>query len=131
MLLRAFATWLLLLVVAIIAAGVRTRWLEPRLGEHGAHVAGTLLVVAFFSALIGLLTPWIVPGLEPAKLWTLGIAWLVMTVAFEFLFGHYVVGHPWSRLLADYDFTAGRLWPLVLLVLLLLPALTGRWSTPR
>jgi hypothetical protein len=29
---------------------------------------------------------------------------------FEFLVGHYVMGHPWSRLLHDYNILAGRLW---------------------
>jgi hypothetical protein len=31
----------------------------------------------------------------------------VATVAFELTFGHYVMGHPWSRLLADYNLLAG------------------------
>jgi hypothetical protein len=43
-----------------------------------------------------------------------GLIWLVMTVAFEFVFGHYVAGHSWERLLYDYDLPAGRLWSLVL-----------------
>ena len=33
---------------------------------------------------------------------------------FELGFGHWVAGHPWSRLLADYDLLAGRIWVLVL-----------------
>jgi len=37
-----------------------------------------------------------------------------MTVAFEFLFGHYVMGHSWHRLLQDYDLHQGRVWVLVL-----------------
>lgn len=41
------------------------------------------------------------------------------------------MAHPWSRLLADYDLAAGRLWPLVLLALLLMPVLTGRLTGPR
>ena len=39
--------------------------------------------------------------------------WLGLTVAFEFLFGHYVVGHPWPRLLYDYNLLAGRVWSLL------------------
>jgi hypothetical protein len=37
-----------------------------------------------------------------------------MTVAFEFLFGHYVMGHTWERLLQDYNILAGRIWILFL-----------------
>lgn len=36
------------------------------------------------------------------------------TIAFEFLFGHYVDGASWQELLADYNLFAGRLWPIVL-----------------
>jgi len=40
---------------------------------------------------------------------TIGLVWLAMTVAFEFLFGDYVAGHSWDRLLHDYNLFAGRL----------------------
>ena len=36
-----------------------------------------------------------------------------------------VAGHPWSRLLADHDLLAGRIWVLVLLTLLIGPAVAG------
>jgi len=41
------------------------------------------------------------------------MTWLVLTLAFEFLFGHYVGGHSWRSLLDDYDLLSGRLWVLV------------------
>jgi hypothetical protein len=40
---------------------------------------------------------------------------MALTLAFEFLFFHYVGGHAWSVLLANYDLSEGRLWPLILL----------------
>jgi ABC-type glycerol-3-phosphate transport system permease component len=52
----------------------------------------------------------------------IGTIWLILTVAFEFFFGRYVGNHPWSRLLADYNLLAGRLWGLVLLAVATLPA---------
>jgi len=55
----------------------------------------------------------------------LGI-WLVLTVAFEFLFGHYVAGQPRKKLLADYNLLAGRLGVLILVTLLFTPVLAGR-----
>lgn len=125
MLLRAAAVWLLLLVVAVAAGALRVSLLEPRLGEARAHVVGTLVVVAIFAALIWATVGWIRPDLAPRALWTLGAGWLAATVAFELLFGRYVAGHPWQRLLADYNLAAGRLWPLVLLTLLLTPAVAG------
>jgi hypothetical protein len=59
------------------------------------------------------------------ELFALGAGWVVLSVAFEFGFGHYVQHDPWSELLAQYNVFAGNLWPVVLLVELLTPALIG------
>jgi len=125
MVIRATAIWLSLLVVAVVAGALRTGLLEPRIGEPCAHVVGTLFVSAVFAAVIWLSLPWIEPRLKRCRLALLGPGWVAATVVFEFVFGHYVMGHPWSRLLADYDLSAGRLWVLVLLVLLCAPLLCG------
>jgi hypothetical protein len=39
---------------------------------------------------------------------TIGLVWLGMTAAFEFLFGHYMAKRPWRDLLHDYNLCAGR-----------------------
>lgn len=123
--LSALGIWLLLLVVAVIAGALRESLLTPRLGEQAAHVVGTLAVAVVMAAII---TVYIRRGpvLPPAGRWAIGIFWLVLTVCFEFLFGHYVAGHPWERLLADYNLLAGRLWVLILATLLFTPVLAGR-----
>jgi len=123
--LRAAAAWLLLLVVAFGAATLRVKLLEPRAGEQTAHVIGSLAVAAVFGALIWVLAPWIVPGLDPQHLFFVGAGWTLATIGFEFGFGRLVMGHPWSRLLADYDLRAGRIWSLVLMVILLMPMMSG------
>jgi hypothetical protein len=46
---------------------------------------------------------------------------MTLTVAFEFLFFHYVTGHPWAELLANYDVRAGRTWVFVLVWVALAP----------
>jgi uncharacterized membrane protein YhaH (DUF805 family) len=43
-----------------------------------------------------------------------GGIWVVMTIPFEFMFGHYVMEHSWSRLFYDYNLLQGRVWVLVL-----------------
>jgi hypothetical protein len=48
--------------------------------------------------------------------------WLVLTVAFEFGFGR-ARGCSWELLLHDYNLFAGRLWLLVLLMVLCAPYL--------
>jgi hypothetical protein len=126
MVLRALAIWLLLLVTAVTLAIFREAVLTPRVGPDGSHLLGTALAVAVMATIIGLSLPWVVPGLEVRSLGALGVGWTLLTVAFEFLFGHYVMGHPWSRLLHDYNLLAGRVWVLVLLTTLFSPILLGR-----
>jgi hypothetical protein len=52
--------------------------------------------------------------------------WLGLTVAFEFLFGHFARGLSWKELLHDYDILSGRLWVLVLLWITVAPYLCYR-----
>jgi hypothetical protein len=42
-------------------------------------------------------------------------------LAFEFLAGHFLFGHSWDRLLADYDILHGRIWPVALVVTFIAP----------
>jgi hypothetical protein len=56
----------------------------------------------------------------PGKLWLTNVLivscfWVGLTVLFEFVFGHYVLGNSWDVLLADYRIWQGRLWSLVLI----------------
>jgi len=125
MILRAAAVWVFLLVIAVAVGSARVGLLEPVVGERTAHQLGTLAVAILFGAVIWLIAPWIEPGLVRGRLIALGIGWAVAAVLFEFGFGHWVAGHPWSRLLADYDVLGGRLWVLVLLTLLVGPAVAG------
>lgn len=122
---RAAAVWLLLLTIAVVSGSLRAAMLEPNVGEPAAHVIGTLFVVALFIATIAATVHWIDPRLQKSRLIALGIAWTVATVAFEFGFGHFIAGHPWDRLLADYNLARGRVWLLVLATLLLTPPIAG------
>lgn len=103
------------MVFIAIANGVlRETTYGRRLDSLHAHQASTLAAILLFGVYISAVLSAL--RLEsPAQAIRVGIFWVVLTVAFEFLFGHFVAGHPWSRLLADYDLLAGRVWLLVLL----------------
>jgi hypothetical protein len=122
---RAIAVWFLLLIIAFTAGALRAALLEPRFGEPAAHVVGTLLVVVLFAAVIWRTVRWIDPTLGRRHLILVGLGWTLATVLFEFVVGHYVLSHTWSRLLADYNIADGRVWILVLLTLCLSPAVAG------
>jgi hypothetical protein len=65
---------------------------------------------------------WIAPR-SAQQAWEVGLIWVALTLAFEFLAGHYVFHNPWSRLLEDYNVVRGRIWILVLITTLMSPRL--------
>lgn len=90
--------------------------------ELSAHQVSTFTGIIFFGLFVWFIFPWL--GIESsAAAWRTGFVWLGLTVAFEFLFGHYVIGHPWERLFMDYNILKGRLWILVLIWITVAPAI--------
>lgn len=121
----AVLAWLGFAVLAVACGALRVKLVQPLVGEGVAHVLGTLAVCALFLWLIVRFTAWL-DVRDTARLLALGAVWTVLTIAFEFGFGHWVAGHSWERLLADYNVAAGRIWVLVLLTMLLGPLVSGR-----
>lgn len=125
MILRGVLAWCVFVVAAILNGTVRVALLNPRLGERTGHIISTLMLSALILLLAWTLVPWVRPQSAEAAL-ALGGFWLLLTVAFEFGFGHFVAHKPWSELLADYNIARGRIWVLVLLTTFLAPPLVAR-----
>ena len=102
MFLRASGAWLLIVPLAIINGGLREAVLVPWLGAAAGHVASSLVLSALVLMVAWTLIRWIGPR-STARAVAVGALWLALTVAFEFLAGHYLFGQPWERLLADYS----------------------------
>ncbi len=126
MLLRAGAVWLLLVALAIANGAFREAALVPRLGAAAAHVVSTLLLAGLILAVAFVAISWVAPR-SFAQAALVGVLWLVLVLAFEFGFGHWVAGKPWRELLADYDLAAGRIWILIPLLTAIAPAVAARW----
>ena len=122
MVLKYTTAWIPMVFIAITNGVLRQyvygRWMK----ELSAHQLSSLTAVILFY-----LYTWILgkkwPLESPRQAVAVGIIWLCLTVAFEFLFGHYVANHPLSRLIQDYDLLSGRLWALVLLAVTAAPYL--------
>ncbi|MCB1748852.1 MAG: hypothetical protein H6977_13070 [Gammaproteobacteria bacterium] len=114
--------WFLLALIAIGNGIVREKTYGRHLGERTAHQLSTLLA-ATAVGIVGWLLQRGWPLADVGVALRVGLAWLVMTIAFEFGFGHYVAGHSWQRLWADYDLRRGRVWGLFLAWLALVPPL--------
>lgn len=117
---KSLSMWFVLLV-AMMGNGIfRVLVLQPRLGEDVARQVACLTGMAIILALSVPFVRWL-ESPSSRQLLKIGLLWLVLTVAFEFLFGHYVAGLRWQTLLAEYNLLRGRLWSLVLLTTLLAP----------
>ena len=123
--LKSLGIWFTLAVSAIVVAIFRNDILLPQLGEQTAHQIGTVLylIVQFIVIFIFIKKLKIK---EIKTLLSIGLFWFVLTIIFEFVFGHYVVGHPWQKLFADYNIFNGRLWVLVLINNLAAPLVSGK-----
>jgi hypothetical protein len=123
---KSLIAWFVLFLVAFANGAFRELYYARYLGELRAHQVSCLLGIALIIGTVWVLTrPW--PFRSPAHAWRTGWLWLALTVAWEFLFGHFVMRHPWDRLLKDYAFWEGRLWALVLASIVMAPLLAHRW----
>lgn len=106
------ASWLGMVILAIVNGATRDRGYGPHMSKLAAHQLSTLIGLTLFGIYI-----WLFTGLRPIEssrqAVSIGATWFGMTVAFEFIFGHFVLKHTWNQLLEDYNLFKGRVWLLV------------------
>jgi hypothetical protein len=124
MIIKAFAIWLLILLLAIINGGFRTILIVPAIGEQAGHVVSTMILCGLILMVSRISISWIAPKSLLENL-LIGLFWVLLTVGFEFLAGHYAFKKSWETLLADYNITQGRVWALVLITSLLAPTIAA------
>ena len=118
--------WLVMLATAVVGGAVRDQWLAPRLGEHRANQLETLVIAGLFAAGIAHFVTRV--GITPRQAIVLGAGWLLLTLAFETFLGRIVSKQSWGAIAANYDLAAGRLWPIVLVVVLVTPYVAAQWN---
>jgi len=123
--LRSVVVWCFFVVLAILNGALRNTVLTPRLGEFKGHISSTVILCAAILIVTWLTIGWVRP-VNSSDALLIGGGWVLMTVAFEFLAGHYVFRSAWTTLLADYDLFAGRVWVLVLVTTAFAPLLMAR-----
>jgi len=128
--LRSLAVWLLIICAEVLHGILRAILLVPIVGEFRSNQIGVftgsaiILVIAYFTI------RWI--GAKwTSELLTVGFLWLLLTVAFEVLFGRFVMDLSWERLGADYNVLNGGLIPLGLLVLSFSPMIAAKLRAKR
>ena len=125
---RTFAVWLLMMVIETVHGVLRTMLLAPVVGEFPARqigvFTGSLLILAVTYLSLG----WLRLDRPRLRL-AVGILWAILTLAFEVGLGRFVLGYPWSRLVADYDIAHGGLMVFGLLLMVFAPSIACAFAT--
>jgi hypothetical protein len=116
---RHVLAWLALPVFAVLNGLVRDTTYGPSMGYEWSHAVS---VAPLFVAVVAWAV-WVARRWPLQDRWTglrVGMVWLALTLAFELALGS-LQGLSMGEMLAEYDITRGRLWPLIPLTALLAP----------
>ena len=110
--------WLGMTLLTFINSRIReSSLLKKTHSEEVARQYATMAAIIDCGAYI-----WLVGVLYPigsaAQALLIGLIWLLLTAAFEFGFGRYVLKYSRERLLADYKPREGRFPPLLIWILI-------------
>lgn len=100
------------MVLAILNGTVRDLLYLKKLGKEWAHRVSTislLVLIMFFSIIfnnLGYIS-------DKNESIVIGVWWFILTLAFEFIAGHYLFKKSWHELLENYKIFKGRLWILI------------------
>ena len=120
------ATWFLFMILAIINAIVRNGVYKSIVGEQTAHQISTFIFIALILLTTYLILKFLSFKLTDSEAFFIGFIWLILTVMFEFIAGHYVFGNSWDKLFADYNILKGRIWSFVLVTTFFAPYITSK-----
>jgi hypothetical protein len=119
-------TWFLFMIVAIINAVLRNGVYKPIIGDLRAHQLSTIIFIAIILILTYLVFRFSKMEVTTQQTFIIGSIWLLATICFEFLAGHFAFGNSWDKLLADYNILKGRIWSLVLITIFFSPYLSSK-----
>ena len=121
---KSILIWLSIIPLAILNGGFREKILIPWIGESCAEpISGIILCLLIFIVSL-IFIPRIGKG-EQKTYWKIGLLWIVLTIAFETVFG-LAMGNSFCELLKAYDITTGNLWLIVVVLIGLAPWLIAK-----
>ncbi|MBS3749032.1 MAG: hypothetical protein KGY67_04970 [Candidatus Thermoplasmatota archaeon] len=121
-----FGTWFLFMVLAIINAIIREAVYTSFLDELRAHQLSTFTLMTIFFIGTLLILRFSGLNLTGQEAIIMGTIWVIMTICFEFLAGHYAFGNSWDHLIADYNILKGRIWMFIPITTFVSPYLANK-----
>ena len=122
---QSILVWFALVVFAILNGLVRNEFYQDEMLEISAHQISSFTGIIGFLFIIYIFLKNTKAIYTKKNLFSIAFMWLLLTLIFEFSFGHFIAGHSWEKLFFDYNLLAGRLWSLVLLSIFIGPYLIG------
>ncbi|MDY6896123.1 MAG: hypothetical protein SVO01_12035 [Thermotogota bacterium] len=119
-------TWFLFMLLAIINAGIREGIYTSFLDELRAHQLSTITLMIIFLIGAYLVLRFSQLHLSDQQALIMGSIWMIMTLCFEFIAGHFLFGNSWEKLFADYNILKGRIWILIPITTFLSPYLVNK-----
>ncbi len=113
-----------MVALAIINAGIREKILNGWIGGKASLVLSGITLSFFIFGLVWLMIPFL--NLRtPTPYLLVGLFWALLTLAFEFGFGHFVMKKPFAEIAQVFNIFKGNLMLLVILVTALSPYLAA------
>ncbi|MHA1192365.1 MAG: hypothetical protein ACTSP9_08720 [Promethearchaeota archaeon] len=114
------------MILAIINAGIRNGVYKPLVGDLTAHQISTIIFIIIILVVTYLILRFSNFQLSDSEALLIGTTWLILTILFEFIAGHYAFENSWEKLFADYNILKGRIWSFVLVTTFFAPYITNK-----
>src|SRR5690242_16575555 len=122
---RAIAVWLLVMAVEFVHGILRWIFLRPDVGDFRSGQIGVFTGSVLFLLVMRFCEPWMKLR-NATDCLRVGALWVGLTLAFEWGFGHYVIGRSWGSVAAEYNLLRGGLMPVGLTIFGMTPWIAWR-----
>jgi hypothetical protein len=117
-----------MLLTAVSNGALRDQTYGKRMTELAAHQLSTAIGCVLLGVVMWVFLRRNPPPTRRQALEIVAL-WLLLVIAFEFLFLHYTGGRSWAQLTANYNIAQGRVWAFLLAWVAVAPFLY--WSLGR
>lgn len=122
--LKAIMIWFIMAIFAVLNGIMRENIFVPYLGEAAAlPISGITLSIIIFT--VTFLSFKLFDKSSSMGYLYIGMLWVTMTLAFEMLFGHFVMGKSWRELFEVFNVFKGDLFVVALLVTFFSPIIVS------
>jgi hypothetical protein len=122
-LIRTLIVWIVFIPVPIINGVVREQVYRPIVGEIAANQISTVILTIIFLIYVFFFLKSFINKLSFINTLFIGFIWILLTVIFEFVFGHFIDHVSWQKLIENYNVLKGNWWSIFLVVEFISPSL--------